>query len=118
MWRHYGRLNYIDWPDSQVHFDDDRALGLIIDAADLNASDHGIVNYKHRILDLMPTDFKSLMINAFTNTISIRLLLERAQQDQQDIDERVIINSVSDLITNSDSLSIANTFRCLALKYL
>lgn len=114
IWKHYGRFNYIDWTDSQIDFDTNKVLGPIINAGNLDFADHRIVNYKHRIFDLMPDSEKESMISSFRNSFSLNYLFERAQ----DNNETREINSLRYLMTDSGLSEARYSLRYSMLRFL
>lgn len=118
IWKHYGRLNYIDWESSSVYFNDDKLLGFLINVRDLSFSDHQMISYKHRIFDLMPESSKTDLIDSLTAEVSMDALFRRAQKDLEDLGRTVSITSVRELADSAPPIASGSLLRALTLRFL
>lgn len=114
-WKHYGRLNYIDWADATVRFDDDKKLGPLINARAINFKDHAIIRYKHRIFDLMPGALRRSLISSLTADVSLGAVLGRARAD---LGADAPLTGLRALADAAPSLPAGDLLRGAALRFL
>ncbi|PHN93384.1 hypothetical protein CSC80_10670 [Maribacter sp. 6B07] len=115
FWKHYGRLNYIDWSNSRIDFDDTQVFGPLIDAAELDFSEHKIVSYKHRIFDLMPDNEKESIKSFFQTRFCLSFLFERAATEDAEINRN---NSLRSLLINIGLSEEKYSLKLLMLRFL
>ena len=118
IWKHYGRLNYIDWEAATVFFDDDKLLGPLIDLNELSFSDHRMVSYKHRIFDLVPAGLKAVMVDSLTAELSTDTIFRRAHQDLEELGRPTPITSLRELAATAPPAGSGSLLRTMALRYL
>ena len=114
-WKHYGRLNYIDWDSTVVRFDSDKKFGPVIEAFDVRFKDHPIVLYKHRIFDLMPLTLRQDLIDSLTAAVSLTAVLNRARADLELPSPLTSLRALADAAPN---LPPADLLRGAALRFL